>query len=126
MKERTLQEWANFTGWYAAMDADGSIFLYETKPSLCTDSDEWNIDEDDKKIAVIPMELVDNDLSSWDWKDSLHCPDNNCPACNGSGEIWVQAKPCYPSFPHKSITDASVRTCTACSHCNGTGIIGEE
>lgn len=34
LEQRTMQQWADFTGCYVAVDSDGSVWAYEQEPEL--------------------------------------------------------------------------------------------
>ncbi|MBT6438631.1 MAG: hypothetical protein HOK72_02925 [Flavobacteriales bacterium] len=58
---------------YAARDLNGSVFVFENKPSLAIDvpCDTWDVKTGKIKQITLPYLLDSNELIDDDWRDSL-------------------------------------------------------
>ena len=73
MKNVTIKTVVNDKFRFKAMDLNGSVFVFEDKPSIATDiaCDTWDVKTGEILQISPPTPKIPSDLDLGDWRDSL-------------------------------------------------------
>ena len=73
MKNVTIKTVVNEKFRFQAMDLNGSVFVFEDKPSIATDiaCDTWDVKTGEVLQISPPTPKIPSDLDLGDWRDSL-------------------------------------------------------
>ena len=73
MKNVTIKTVVNEKFRFKATDLNGSVFVFEDKPSIATDiaCDTWDVKTGEVLQISPPTPMIPSDLDLGDWRDSL-------------------------------------------------------
>jgi len=73
MKNITIKTVVNEKFRFKAMDLNGSVFVFEDKPSIATDiaCDTWDVKTGEILQISPPTPMIPSSLDLGDWRDSL-------------------------------------------------------
>ena len=73
MKNVTVKTVVDEKFRFTAMDLNGSVFVFEDKPSIATDiaCDTWDVKTGEVLQISPPTPMIPSDLDLGDWRDSL-------------------------------------------------------